>query len=491
MSHLIGYNLGALHQASQELNRKIDSSYYMSAPTVDQNPIIPNPSTFDNLDDLHHNDLPTPAQCAVHLELLEVFHALRIRVLDSKSLDKAFGLGTATKKVYRRRYVKALKKWVNEEMTLRDLEWEKNQDKKWTFYLGEAVQRFRVWAEEYDASLADDGQGEILMTDHSSPPPVGVYTISIHLIATSWLTLSRYSHGLACFLAQPCRLSGVLSILLLEAPPQGELSMETNCKSSQSLPIYISLLMALQHEAISSQGPIRDTWKYHSNNRKGKEGDGVCWDVLLDSIIKRGNTTTLSIKNIFRPTIVGKLVDNVERQRVFVDKMNEHLWIRSPALQGTMQRAVERYENYLELFKLYPGKMLVPTLDIDLVWHTSQLSPAAYKASMEVRSGRFINHDDKIGKSKLAVGNDETQTLYRTRFGLDYSVCLCWECQTITSAVEDSNQDGYLVESRGDSFAEDLTRQVMADIEYYRAVESARRRNHVKLPIRDKYLQTA
>ena len=181
MSHLIGYNLGALHQASQELNRKIDSSYYMSAPTVDQNPIIPKTSTFDDLDDLHHNDLPTPAQCAVHLELLEVFHALRIRVLDSKSLDKAFGLGTATKKVYRRRYVKALKKWVNEEITLRDLEWERNQDKKWTFYLGEAVQRFRVWAEEYDASLADDGRGEILMIDHSSLPPVGVYTISSNI----------------------------------------------------------------------------------------------------------------------------------------------------------------------------------------------------------------------------------------------------------------------------------------------------------------------
>ncbi|KAJ4011310.1 hypothetical protein NW752_007153 [Fusarium irregulare] len=455
MSHLIGYNLGALHQASQELNRKIDSSYYMSAPTVDQNPIIPNPSTFDDLDDLHRNDLPTPAQCAVHLELLEVFHALRIRVLDSKSLDKAFGLGTATKKVYRRRYVKALKKWVNEGITLRDLEWEKNQDKKWTFYLGEAVQRFRVWAEEYDASLADDGQGEILMTDHSSLPPVDILMV--------W-------HA---FLLNPADFLEYCQSFSLKHLPR------------------VNFPWKLIHEAISSQGPIRDTWEYHSNNWKGKKGDGVYWDVLLDSIIKRGQTTTLSIKKVFRPAIVGKLVDNVERQRVFVDKMNEHLWIRSPALQGTMQRAVERYENYLELFKLYPGKMLVPTLDIDLVWHTSQLSPAAYKTSVEVRSGRFINHDDKIGKSKLAVGNDETQILYRTRFGLEYSVCLCWECQTITSAVEDSDKDDYLVESRGDSFADDLTRQVMADIEYHRAVESARRRNHVKLPIRDKHLQTA
>jgi hypothetical protein len=212
---------------------------------------------------------------------------------------------------------------------------------------------------------------------------------------------------------------------------------------------------------------------------------------LLHSIIKEGCTKGLDINNDFRPDIVCDLINNVERQRAFVKKMNAHLWIRSPALQGTLQRAVDRYENYLELFRLYPGKMLVPTLDIDLVWHTSQLSSAAYETSMKARCGRFINHDDKIRRYQLDAGSDETQTLYRTRFGLEYSVCLCWECQTITSAVEDSDKDGYLVELRGSSFSEDLTRQVMADIEYYRAVESARRRNHVKLPICDKYLQTA
>jgi hypothetical protein len=123
--------------------------------------------------------------------LLEVFHALRIRVLDSKALDTAFKLGGATKKVYRRKFVKGLEKWVNEEITLRNLKWERNQDNKWTFYLGEAVQRFRVWANDYNASLAaerakhntDDGDGEILMTETSSLPPVGTCIISTLSIA--------------------------------------------------------------------------------------------------------------------------------------------------------------------------------------------------------------------------------------------------------------------------------------------------------------------
>jgi hypothetical protein len=205
---------------------------------------------------------------------------------------------------------------------------------------------------------------------------------------------------------------------------------------------------------------------------------------LLESIIAKGKKETLRIDEPFSSSTVKQLVDNVERQRVFVQKMNAHLWIRSPALQGTLRRAVERYDKYLQLFRLYPGKMLVPTLDIDLVWHTSQLSPAAYNASMEERCGRFINHDDKIAKYKLATGNDETQALYRIRFGLEYSVCLCWECQAVMSAVEDSDRVGNLEEMRPEGFEENLADRILEDVKYFRSVESARRRNHVKLPIR-------
>ncbi|RGP80190.1 hypothetical protein FLONG3_1724 [Fusarium longipes] len=434
MSHLIGYNLGALHQASRELNRKVDKSYYPSVTSIDQNPVIPSPSAFDYLNDLHQNNLPTPSQCAVHLELLEVFHALRIRVLDSQALDRVFKLGEATKKVYRRKFVKGLGKWVNQETTLRDLKWEGSQEKKWMFYLGEAVQRFIVWANEFNATLED-----ILMVWHA-------------------------------FLLNPFDFQEYCQTFSL------------NYLSRVNFP------WTLIHNAIDSQGPIRDTWAYDSDTWEAPKGKSVYSGNLLHSIIKDGNTKDLDIGKVFRPPIVGRLVDNVERQRVFVEKMNAHLWIRSPAFQGTLQRAVERYEDYLELFRLYPSKMLVPTLDIDLVWHTSQLSPAAYKTSMEAHCGRLINHDDKIAKYKLAQGNDETQSLYRTRFGLEYSVCLCWECQAIISAVEDSDRDGCLEEPRSSTFEEDITKKVLKDVEFHRAVESARRRNHVKLPTRT-YLQ--
>jgi hypothetical protein len=46
----------------------------------------------------HH--LPTAAQCAVHLELLEAIFALQHRVLASNALDRTFGLRPDRKRVY-------------------------------------------------------------------------------------------------------------------------------------------------------------------------------------------------------------------------------------------------------------------------------------------------------------------------------------------------------------------------------------------------------
>ncbi|KAG5662841.1 hypothetical protein KAF25_005259 [Fusarium avenaceum] len=456
MSHLIGYNLGALHQASRELNRKITTTYYSSASTIDENPVIPSPDIFNQLNDSHEDSLPTPAQCAVHLELLEVFHALRIRILDSKELDEIFELGDPTKVVYRTKFVEGLNKKVNQEITLRNIVWEQNRDNKWRFYLGKAVPRFLVWADEYNTSLAsklskdgiDDGRSEISSTEVSWLPPIDVLMV--------W-------HA---FLLNP---SDFLDY----------------CKKKpwNYLPRVV-FPWKLIHKGIQSQGTIRDTWTYEVESWEVPKRNSLLSGDLLKSIIAKGKKETLRIYEPFGSETVKQLVDNVERQRIFVQKMNAHLWIRSPALQGTLKRAVERYDRYLQLFRLYPGKMLVPTLDIDLVWHTSQLSPAAYKASVETRCGRFINHDDKIAKYKLVVGNDETQNLYRIRFGLEYSVCLCWECQAVMSAVEDSDRDGDVEEMRPEGFEDNLADRILEDVKYFRSVESARRRNHIKLPVR-------
>ncbi|KAI8802171.1 hypothetical protein BJ742DRAFT_664467, partial [Cladochytrium replicatum] len=57
--------------------------------------------------------------------------------------------------------------------------------------------------------------------------------------------------------------------------------------------------------------------------------------------------------------------------------------------------------------------MFVPTLDIDLAWHTHQLHPGRYQNYGIQNVGRIINHDDSIEETSLAAGFDGTSTHWR------------------------------------------------------------------------------
>jgi hypothetical protein len=173
----------------------------------------------------------------------------------------------------------------------------------------------------------------------------------------------------------------------------------------------------------------------------------------------------------------SKLAETVERQVSFVDKMEKQLWIRSPALEGTLERAIDRYTKFLKLFKLYPNTMLVPTLDIDLAWHTHQCSPSHYRAGAVEFAARFIDHDDKIGKPTLAGGMEKTKQLFRIRFGQEYLICNCWDCEAALSAVIMLDRD------RDSPDMGVIAHQVSQDVAYYRAVEIARRAGQ-PLPVR-------
>jgi hypothetical protein len=131
----------------------------------------------------------------------------------------------------------------------------------------------------------------------------------------------------------------------------------------------------------------------------------------------------------------------------------------------------------VRLFKMYPKVMFVPTLDIDLAWHTHQCAPATYYRTTVAMAGRFINHDDSIVQGTLDTALDKTKALYRVRFGDGYVVCGCWDCQTLLSAVEKSEKGG------GEVNPAALAKDVAKDVAYYRAVEVARRLEK-PLPIR-------
>jgi hypothetical protein len=183
--------------------------------------------------------------------------------------------------------------------------------------------------------------------------------------------------------------------------------------------------------------------------------------------------------------------------------MSAFLWLRSPSASYTLSMAITRYDNFLDLFRFYPRAVLVPTLDIDIAWHTSQLSAASYYDFTVSKCGRFINHDDTLSTATLEPNLEKTSALYRARFGQEYNICLCWDCQALTAGIKeletarkagvkaganDADQlqlrsanggEGLLDEEIG---FEELMRRIEADVMYYRCVEVARRKGYVVLP---------
>ncbi|CAA7259467.1 unnamed protein product [Cyclocybe aegerita] len=86
-----------------------------------------------------------------------------------------------------------------------------------------------------------------------------------------------------------------------------------------------------------------------------------------------------------------------------------------------LHHATARYHAFLDLMASSPASFFVPTLDIDLVWHTHQLMPGKYQADCSTYVHQFIDHDDKVEGLKLSSSFDATCRAWMKRFGVRYS----------------------------------------------------------------------
>ncbi|OJJ35484.1 hypothetical protein ASPWEDRAFT_511187 [Aspergillus wentii DTO 134E9] len=144
------------------------------------------------------------------------------------------------------------------------------------------------------------------------------------------------------------------------------------------------------------------------------------------------------------------LVGAVIRQGSFIQKMDNIDWLHSPALPETMSRLVKKYSIFFAIMTSAPRRMAVPTLDVDLAWHTHQLTPYRYfQYSINAwRAGYppiFIDHDDKVDEVKLSDGFEWTSKMYK-KFtdGEIYSECTCWYCEAVRAP---DLRDGFFVSS--------------------------------------------
>ena len=70
-----------------------------------------------------------------------------------------------------------------------------------------------------------------------------------------------------------------------------------------------------------------------------------------------------------------------------INPRNGYGWTRQQAF-----RAIRRYKTFLLVSYLYPEIHLVPTSDIDCVWHCHILHTQKYRGDCEILFGYFIDH---------------------------------------------------------------------------------------------------
>lgn len=125
------------------------------------------------------------------------------------------------------------------------------------------------------------------------------------------------------------------------------------------------------------------------------------------------------------------LCSAVMRQGIFIEKMVKIDWLHSPNARDTINALLTKYSRFLNLMKKHPNNVLVPTLDVDLAWHTHQLNSQQYYSETTKMFGRFLDHDDKIEENKLNKAFAFTTQVYEEIFQEEYSTCTCWYCESM------------------------------------------------------------
>lgn len=175
---------------------------------TDGRQLIPAPSLFKSLTTTNtsspttdnEGSIPTIGQCATHLELLEVFFALRYNIVNSAALDATFGVKINNKIVYRKKFDKQMGTYVYKKTPLRDDTYQDRRREKWDFYLKIAVVRFGTWIRAVNKVVEEQTRekGEAVSLPHL--PPSGMSLSAKQLGESAKLmvfSLIRYSHGVA------------------------------------------------------------------------------------------------------------------------------------------------------------------------------------------------------------------------------------------------------------------------------------------------------
>lgn len=248
------------------------------------------------------------------------------------------------------------------------------------------------------------------------------------------------------------------TVLSLDGLPEGCQSADPN-RFELFFPNRL-LLAGLSSKLLEITDPAKD----YDGRRDVTDIRQAIEDGLRDrSLVSKANSKTIPSKSLKRGEKIAirrmmsnywdnsspfrlDLVGAVLRQGIFVQKMKDIDWIHSPALENTMTRLIAKYQVFFKIIQINRGRIAVPTLDVDLAWHTHQLTPRSYfDYSIANANNQFVDHDDKIDETKLSKSFEWTSLQYQKLTGDIYSECTCWYCE----AIRESHNTASTFSNRG------------------------------------------
>jgi len=87
-------------------------------------------------------------------------------------------------------------------------------------------------------------------------------------------------------------------------------------------------------------------------------------------------------------------------------------------------KAIEQYRRFLFLVYRYPEERIVPSREVDEVWHTHILDTMKYREECDLLFGKFMDHWPYFGlkdaeeRQELNNAFDQTQQLFQLHFGV-------------------------------------------------------------------------
>lgn len=439
-------NVGVVVNTSHSIEQ-----IYRYADTDEEVPKIPDPSLFqfDATGQVQDGvfKLPSIAECAAHLEFLTTLATLRCNVLNSAPINRTMGFTSEAR-----------------PSQMKVAQW---QQQKWTKFVEFAVVRFLAWRSSmHERHKVGKMSKEMFEKEEANVMPVDVLMVWSVFMLNPGLYEMHCSKELIYDLGIPWK------------------AVHASIYSRED---WLWIPSNKFKGVIGALGlgddlfQMFELWEFPTEQTQGKQYPGLNeFEFTRQSVIHKKCPDPEHKKLVDRYvkafsnvdfTLAHELNEAVLRQELFWRKMVDQMWIRSPAVEGTLRRAIGRYDKFMEIMKRNPKTQIVPTLDIDLVWHTHQCSGGrAYAVQTEARTGQFVNHNDKLGQGSLVLGYGSTRQLYQQHFGAEYRICGCWECELMISEMEKA-----VDLAPGNLHMDDIVQKIKEKMLFYRAVEVMRR----------------